>query len=91
MKKITAIICTLILIAVIPLSVSAKTILIGDVNNDGKVNAADARLVLRRAAQLVTFTADQDWLADVDDDGDVTAKDARIILRVAAGLEEFEF
>lgn len=64
---------------------------IGDVDGDGKVTAADARLVLRRAAQLVTFTADQDWLADVDDDGDVTAKDARIILRVAAGLEEFEF
>lgn len=63
---------------------------LGDVDGDGKVTAADARLVLRRAAQLVTFTADQDWLADVDDDGDVTAKDARIILRVAAGLEEFE-
>ena len=52
MKKITAIICTLILIAVIPLSVSAKTILIGDVNNDGKVNAADARLVLRVSAGI---------------------------------------
>ena len=52
MKKITAIICTLILIAVIPLSVSAKTILIGDVNNDGKVNAAAARLVLRVSAGI---------------------------------------
>ena len=63
---------------------------LGDVDGDGKVTAADARLVLRRAALLVTFTVEQDWLADVDDDGDVTAKDARIILRVAAGLEEFE-
>lgn len=63
---------------------------LGDVDGDGKVTAADARLVLRRAALLVTFTVEQDWLADVDDDGDVTARDARIILRVAAGLEEFE-
>ena len=63
---------------------------LGDVDGDGKVTAADARLVLRRAALLVTFTVEQDWLADVDDDGAVTARDARIILRVAAGLEEFE-
>ena len=52
MKKITAIICTIILIAVIPLSVSAKTILIGDVNNDGRITAADARLVLRVSAGI---------------------------------------
>lgn len=63
---------------------------LGDVDGDGKVTAADARLVLRRAANLISFTADQDWLADVDDDGKVTAADARIILRVAAGLESFE-
>lgn len=63
---------------------------LGDIDGDGKVTAADARLVLRRAANLISFTADQDWLADVDDDGKVTAADARIILRVAAGLESFE-
>lgn len=52
MKKVTAIILSIILIAVIPLSVSAKTILIGDVNNDGRVTAADARLVLRVSAGI---------------------------------------
>lgn len=62
----------------------------GDVDGDGVITAADARLILRRAAKLISFTADQDWLADVDDDGEVTAADARIVLRVAAGLEVLE-
>lgn len=52
MKKITSIICVIILIAAMPLSVFAKTILIGDVNNDGKITAADARLVLRVSAGI---------------------------------------
>ncbi|MCD7827696.1 MAG: dockerin type I repeat-containing protein [Clostridiales bacterium] len=59
----------------------------GDVDGDGKVTAADARLILRRAAKLITFTDAQNKLADVDGDGNVTATDARIVLRVSAGLE----
>lgn len=59
----------------------------GDVDGDGQVTAADARLILRRAAQLIKFTMEQDALADVDNDKKVTAKDARIVLRVAAQLE----
>ena len=64
----------------------------GDVDGDGKITAADARQVLRRAAQLILFTTEQDARADVDKDGKVTARDARIILRYSAGLitdEEF--
>lgn len=52
MKKLVAIICTIILLAAMPLSAFAKTMLIGDVNGDGKITAADARLVLRVAAGL---------------------------------------
>lgn len=63
---------------------------LGDVDGDGVVTAADARLILRRAARLITFTDEQDWLADVDDDGKVTAADARIVLRVAAKLETLD-
>lgn len=59
---------------------------LGDVDGDGKVTAADARQILRRAAKLVVFTMEQDALADVDKDGVVTAKDARIVLRFSAGL-----
>lgn len=63
---------------------------LGDVDGDGRVTASDARLILRRAARLVTFTPEQDWLADVDGDGRVTAADARLVLRVAAKLDTFE-
>ena len=62
----------------------------GDVNGDGIVTAADARLILRRAARLVTFTMEQDALADVNKDGQVTAADARKVLRVSAKLESFD-
>lgn len=59
----------------------------GDVDGDGRVTAADARLILRRAAQIVEFTMQQEANADVDKDGKITAMDARFVLRVAAGLE----
>ncbi len=59
----------------------------GDVNYDGKVTAADARLILRATAQLEYFTADQLKLADLTADGKVTAADARRALRKAAGLD----
>lgn len=58
----------------------------GDVDGDGKITAADARLILRRAAQLIKFTVEQDARADVDKDGKITAADARIVLRASAGL-----
>ncbi len=59
----------------------------GDVNGDGKVNASDARAVLRMAAQL-DATPDNalDYL-DMNDDKKINAMDARIILRKSAQLE----
>ena len=65
------------------------TIGMGDVNGDGVVTAADARLILRRSARLITFTMEQDALADVNKDGKITASDARKVLRVSAKLESF--
>ena len=62
---------------------------IGDINGDGKVNAADARLALRGAAKVEILENSAFYAADVDADGKITAKDARKILRVAAGLEKF--
>ena len=59
----------------------------GDVNYDGKLTAADARLILRATARLELFTADQLKLADLTADGKVTASDARKALRKSAGLE----
>ena len=63
---------------------------LGDVDGDGKVTAADARRILRRAAKLVVFTNEENVRADVDKDGKITAKDARKVLRVSARLDTFE-
>ena len=61
----------------------------GDVNNDGRVTAADARLALRRAVGLETYAPEsREFKAcDVDGNGKITAADARKILRAAVGLE----
>jgi hypothetical protein len=65
----------------------APEALLGDVNGDGRVNARDARLLLRYAAGL----ADENEIvldaADYNGDGRVNARDARALLRYAAGLD----
>lgn len=61
----------------------------GDLNGNGKVDAADARLALRASAKLVQLTEEQKKIADVDGDSRITAVDARIILRVSAKLQSF--
>lgn len=59
----------------------------GDVDGDGKVTAADARLALRASTGLAKLDTNAKNAADVNYDGKVTAADARIILRRAAGLK----
>ncbi len=58
----------------------------GDVNDDGKVNAIDARTALRAGAQLEILTGKAFDAADVNGDGRVTAQDARSILRFSAQI-----
>lgn len=62
-------------------------VMYGDADGNGRITAADARIILRIAAQLETVT-DQAMFkrCDVDFDGKITAKDARLVLRAAAGL-----
>lgn len=63
---------------------------IGDVDNDGKVSAADARLALRCSVGLEKYgeSSKQFSACDADSDGKVTASDARKILRFSVGLEK---
>lgn len=63
------------------------TVLLGDVNGDGRVNARDARLLLRYAAGLADETELDLAAADYNSDGRINARDARALLRVAAGLD----
>ena len=65
--------------------------ILGDMNHDKQITAADARIILRCAAKL-----DSNWdiydtvvCGDFDNDGKLTAKDARTCLRYAAGLDDY--
>ncbi len=60
----------------------------GDVNFDGQVTAADARLALRASVGLENLSAQQIAVADIDKKSGVTAADARLILRASVGLEK---
>ena len=61
----------------------------GDVDMDGSVTPADARLSLRASVGLVMAEGSymRDLIMDVDADGGYTSADARLILRAAVGLE----
>ncbi len=58
-----------------------------DIDCDGEVTAADARLALRHSAQLETLSGVAYSAADVDGVQGITASDARLILRKAAKLD----
>lgn len=60
----------------------------GDIDCDGRLNAADARLAIRAAVGLESLPDYAAKAADVDSDGKVTAADARLILRFSVGLPE---
>ncbi len=61
----------------------------GDVNRDNRVDANDARAILRTSVGFGDVKKDGDlFFADMTFDGKVTADDARLALRVAAGLEK---
>ena len=61
--------------------------LLGDMDFDGRISAADARTILRAAAGLDLLTKAQHEIADLNGDSKITPADARIALRIAAGLE----
>ena len=69
--------------------VERTSVLLGDVNMDGQINAADARLALRISARLETAEYTALLAADTDLNGKIDASDARKILRVSARLESF--
>lgn len=60
----------------------------GDINMDGKVSAADARLALRISASLEKLTDEILEIGDMTGDNKLTAADARKILRKSAKLDD---
>lgn len=60
----------------------------GDVDLDGKVTAADARIALRHSVSLEKITGKAFYWADVNyKDNKITAADARTILRMSVNLD----
>lgn len=57
----------------------------GDVNNDIKIDAKDALLVLKISVGKIAPTQGQNAAADVNKDGQINAKDALEILKYAVG------
>ena len=85
-KILSVLLAVLMLLTVIPLAfVSANTP--GDVDGDGEIKAADARLVLRASVDLEDLNEIQIAAADVDGIPGIKASDARLILRASVGLE----
>lgn len=58
--------------------------IVGDVNSDGKINSADALLILQFAAGLKDFSAEQKTAADISNDGSVNSEDAYAVLKLRA-------
>ena len=65
----------------------ADVLYYGDVDENGKITASDARTILRCAAGIQEITARQFEIADMNGDNKITAADARKILRTAASLD----
>ncbi|MBQ9950250.1 MAG: dockerin type I repeat-containing protein, partial [Clostridia bacterium] len=61
---------------------------IGDVNQDGTVNTADAVCILKHAAQLEILEGNALIAADTNIDGTVNTADAVVILKYSAGMIE---
>lgn len=86
MKKcLCAILCICFIFVLCPMSSAA---LKGDVDNDGKITASDARYILRLSVKLEKAGYEMSLLADADYNGSITAADSRKVLRLSVGIED---
>lgn len=60
----------------------------GDINNDGRITAVDARWALQAASGTRSLSESQTLAADVNGDARITAVDARWILQAASGTRK---
>ena len=67
-------------------SVDAPSVMLGDLNGDGKVNTADAVQILKSAAGMIVLDEKQQLAGDTNHDGKVNTADAVLILKYAAGM-----
>lgn len=88
-KKILIVVsAVLIILTSFLLTASASSVLLGDINSSGKIEAADARIALRASVNLEQLSDNEAFIADIDGNNSVTAADARLILRMSVNLEK---
>lgn len=68
--------------------ITATTVLVGDANGDGRVEVADATLILQHLGNPTEYklTNSGAYAADVDFDGVITKNDAKLIQQYDAGV-----
>ena len=100
LKKSLAVFIALLLLASLPVFSSANEeatqptdelvydeAKMGDIDNNGLINASDARILLRCAVELEETTGYILLYGDFDKNNEINADDARIILRIAVRLD----
>lgn len=85
-KPAAALLCLLVMFS---FSVRSFAAVPGDADGSGTLTAADARLILRHAVGLESFTAQQAEICDLNTDGVIDSADARGALRLSVGLLPF--
>ncbi len=84
-----------VLAAILVMAVTLSTLVtpsfarrkLGDVDGDGFITSADARIALRASVKLDKLSPEEALAADVDGDTFVTSADARSILRASVKLD----
>ena len=87
MKKFISILTALAFAAA--LTVGSSAALLGDANDDGKINSADALCVLQYSVGIKVKSFNK-ANADANGDGKINSSDALKILRITVGLEQAE-
>lgn len=64
----------------------AVSVVLGDINEDGSIDASDALLALQHSVKLTTLEDDRFTAADVNKNGTVDATDALLILQYSVKL-----
>ncbi len=86
MKKLISMILVLSIMMAMCIPAFASSKVLGDVNDDGKITAVDARIVLQVVAGIKEEAGIIRSNGDVNYDGKISAVDARIILQCVAGI-----